>query len=95
MKQFVGKKCYLCGKKLGNRKPESTTNIEPFLFEDYRIVTVVAPCPFCGKDVPVWDDGLPAEPAPEPTEPVEPTEPTEPAEPVAEAETKPEPEPET
>lgn len=84
MKQFVGKKCYLCGKKLGNRKPESTTNIEPFLFEDYRIVTVVAPCPFCGKDVPVWDDGLPAEAEPEPA-----------PEPAAEAETKPEPEPET
>lgn len=84
MKQFVGKKCYLCGKKLGNRKPESTTNVEPFLFEDYRIVTVVAPCPFCGKDVPVWDDGLPAEAEPEPA-----------PEPAAEAETKPEPEPET
>ena len=51
---FVGKKCYLCGKKFGGRKPEDATGVDPFTFEDRRIVSVVAPCPFCGEKIPVW-----------------------------------------
>ena len=77
--EFVGKKCYLCGKEFGNRKPEGATEVEPFPFDDRRIVSVVAPCPSCGKDVPVWGD---VGPEPEPK-------------PEAEPEPEPEPEPET
>ena len=90
--EFVGEKCYRCKKKFGKGKPESTTEVEPFPFGDYRIVTVVAPCPSCGKDVPVWagDDpflapepaAIEPEPELEPAEPAEPVEPVEPAEPV-------------
>ena len=64
--EFVGENCYLCGKKFGNRKPESATAVEPFPFEDYRMVTTVAPCPSCGKDVPLWagDDPFPGQAEP-------------------------------
>jgi len=71
--EFVGKKCHLCGEEFGNRKPESATTVEPFPFGERRIVSVVAPCPSCGKDVPVWEPGPGPEPEPE-AEP-EPTEP--------------------
>jgi len=80
--EFVGEKCYLCGKKFGNRKPKSATTVEPFPFEDYRMVTTVAPCPSCGKAVPVWLAITEAEP------------PTEPAAPEPKPEPEPEPEPE-
>lgn len=52
--EFVGKECYLCGKKFGNRKPKDTVAVDPFTFNERRIVCVVAPCPFCEEKVPVW-----------------------------------------
>ena len=52
--EFVGNKCYLCGKKFGNRKPKDTVAVDPFTFNERRIVCVVAPCPFCKEKVPVW-----------------------------------------
>ena len=52
--EFVGKACYLCGKKFGNRKPKDATEVKPFPFGESRIVSAVAPCPSCGKDVPLW-----------------------------------------
>jgi len=61
--EFVGKECYLCGKKFGNRKPRGVTEVDPFPFGDRRIVSTVALCPFCGKDIPVW--GSKPEPEPE------------------------------
>lgn len=77
--EFVGEKCYLCGKKFGKRKPESATMVEPFPFGERRIVSVVAPCPSCGKDVPVCGGvGPELEPKPkaEPTKPEPEAEPT-------------------
>jgi len=64
--EFVGKKCYLCGKKFGVRKPKGVTEVEPFPFGERRIVSVVAPCPSCGKNVPLWGE---PEPEPEAAEP--------------------------
>jgi len=64
--EFVGKECYLCRKKFGNRKPKDATDVEPFPFGERRIVSVVAPCPFCGKDVPLWAGEPKAEPEVEP-----------------------------
>ncbi len=52
--EFVGKECYLCGKKFGNRKPKDTVAVAPFTFNERRTVYVVAPCPFCGEKIPVW-----------------------------------------
>lgn len=70
--EFVDKVCYLCGKKFGNRKPKDATEVDPFTFDDRRIVYVVAPCPSCGELVPVWGgtDPIPGagKPAPEPSE---------------------------
>jgi len=71
--EFVGRKCYLCGEEFGNKKPKDATEVEPFTFNERRIVSFVAPCPSCGKDVPLWGGADPfpgqAETGPEPTEP--------------------------
>ena len=68
--EFVGKKCYLCGKKFGNRNPKDVTEVEPFPFGESRIVSVVAPCPSCGEKIPAWAGNEPetelTEPKPEP-----------------------------
>lgn len=63
--EFVGKECHLCGKKFGSRKPKDATEVDPFPFGERRIVSVVAPCPFCGEKIPVWAGSEPSAPEPE------------------------------
>jgi len=65
--EFIGEKCSLCGKKFGSRKPKDATEVKPFAVSEKRLVSVVAPCPFCGEKIPV-SGGIPvvgAEPEPE------------------------------
>lgn len=76
--EFVGKQCHLCGKKFGNRKPKDATEVNPFTFDDRRIVYVVAPCPFCEKPIPVWGGTDPIPMVREPEPPREPEPGTEP-----------------
>jgi len=64
--EFVGKECYLCGKKFRNRKPEDATEVAPFAVSEKRLGSGVAPCPSCGEKIPAWAGN---EPEPEPTEP--------------------------
>ena len=61
--EFVDRECPECGKKLGNRKPKDVTEVEPYTTMK-RFVSLVAPCPFCGENIPVWAGSEPG-PAPE------------------------------
>lgn len=77
--EFVDKVCPECGKKLGSRKPKDVVELDKPYTTIKRSVSFVAPCPFCGKNIPVWAG---SEPGPG----------LEPSEPVSEPESAPEPE---
>ncbi|MBA7714170.1 hypothetical protein ES703_123187 [subsurface metagenome] len=71
--EFVGEKCYLCNKKLGKKKPVEVTMLDksipsPDPADEFRMVEAVAPCPFCGENIPVWGELEPSTPEPEPAE---------------------------
>ena len=61
--EFVDKECSFCGKKFGNRKPKDAVKLDEPYDTLRRSVEFVAPCPFCGENVPLWE-GVP-EPEPE------------------------------
>lgn len=84
--EFADGQCSECGLKFSGEGPEDSEIIE--VKEPYNIhgreVEFVAPCPSCGKNIPLWA-GAGALPEPEPTAP----EATEPTEPVVEPEPEP------
>lgn len=54
--EFADSKCYHCGTKWGNRKPTKIIRLTP-PFDTTptgRAIEYVAPCPKCGKNVPLW-----------------------------------------
>lgn len=88
--EFADGRCCYCGTEFGKAKPKKTTKVkEPYTNQSGRVVQIVAPCPSCGKKIPLWGGN---EPEPELTEAEPETEPevateTEP-EVVAEPESK-------
>jgi len=73
--EFADGKCYLCGKEFGNKKPKEATRVEEPYMVNTRLVDFVAPCPFCGKDVPLWEPWEPGQAEPGPGLEPEPAEP--------------------
>jgi len=74
--EFADGKCPECGKKLGNRKPKDVVELDEPYTTMKRYVSFVAPCPFCGENIPLWagpGPGLePSKPEPEPVPEPEP-----------------------